>query len=162
MKGIRTAAVLAAGLAVLLPVTAMPQDARALSELCAERVAAAVETNEAALSEETRSLCEEEFGDELDYGKLLLLLSERLLEGGEDQRAADVLRLAAGLGNSNAKVLLGRLYTNGRGVPLDNMEAHHWLQVPAENGNAEAQLLFGALFLGRNASPRTRTKPSAG
>jgi len=52
-------------------------------------------------------------------------------------------------GSSQAKYRLGVFYDKGYGVSPDPEEAFKWYKLSAEQGNAEAQLKLGLIYLGR-------------
>jgi len=43
-------------------------------------------------------------------------------------------------GNANAQLLLGLMYSVGKGIPRDDEEALYWFTKSAEQGDAEAHL----------------------
>lgn len=48
-------------------------------------------------------------------------------------------------GNAAAQFCVGRLYANGFGVPMDDVQALHWYGAAAEQGHAEAQHSLGVM-----------------
>ncbi len=65
----------------------------------------------------------------------------RVAEGGADFLAA-LKRLAEG-GSTPAMLFLGRLYSNGTGVPHDANEAVYWYKTAAFAGSTNGMLLYG-------------------
>jgi TPR repeat protein len=62
---------------------------------------------------------------------------------------ATVLRLAgplAAAGDARAQSMLGLLYYNGLGVPMDHKEAMNWFRRAADQDDADAEFYLGALF----------------
>jgi len=55
------------------------------------------------------------------------------------QVLADLYRKSAWLGNAEAQRNIGKMYAEGRGVPLDLVQAHAWLNLAAAAGNGGAQ-----------------------
>jgi hypothetical protein len=53
------------------------------------------------------------------------------LRRGDNSKAVKWLRFAADQGNGNAQLSLGRLHTEGRGVPQDRVVAHQWFNLAA-------------------------------
>jgi TPR repeat protein len=58
-----------------------------------------------------------------------------------DPDAVAVLREAALAGEVDAQYGLGLVYAEGRGVPEDLAQAHHWLTLAVEQGDKDAALL---------------------
>src|SRR5512134_2501424 len=58
---------------------------------------------------------------------------------GEYKAAYQLLKPLAEQGNSNAQMMLGFMYDQGRGVPKDSAEAVKWLRRSAKQGNIGAQ-----------------------
>jgi len=58
---------------------------------------------------------------------------------GEYKAAYQLLKPLAERGNSNAQMMLGFMYDQGRGVPRDSAEAVKWLRRSAKQGNIGAQ-----------------------
>jgi uncharacterized protein len=50
-------------------------------------------------------------------------------------------------GNSEAQVLLGRMYLTGRGIPKDPDTALKWFKAAAAQGNADGEFLLGSMYL---------------
>ena len=63
----------------------------------------------------------------------------------DDAKAAAWYEKAAEQGDADAQYLLGRMYHNGEGVPVDMCRAVAWFRKAAEQGLADAQYLFGLL-----------------
>jgi hypothetical protein len=61
---------------------------------------------------------------------------------------------AAGKGNAQAMLMLGDLYTDGRGVAKDPQEALRWYRAAAAKGNAEAMWRVGMAYLIGTAAPK--------
>src|SRR5512134_1902679 len=60
-------------------------------------------------------------------------------ERGEYKTAYQLLKPLAEQGNSNAQVMLGFMYDQGRGVPRDYAEMEKWYRRAAKQGNIGAQ-----------------------
>ena len=58
---------------------------------------------------------------------------------GEYKAAYQLLKPLAEEGNSNAQMMLGFMYDQGRSVPKDSAEAVKWLRKSAKQGNIGAQ-----------------------
>ena len=56
------------------------------------------------------------------------------------------LQPLADKGNAQAQVIIGAMYDNGEGVPLDYRQAVLWYQKSAEQGNANAQYNLGMMY----------------
>ena len=65
---------------------------------------------------------------------------------GDYATALRLSRPLAETGNANAQVLLGKLYSEDRGVPQDYAEATRCYRMAAEQGNAEAQADLGFMY----------------
>ena len=62
-------------------------------------------------------------------------------------------------GDVNAQFMLGLLYIDGEGVPLDEAEATHWFRKVAEQGDASAQLYLSDMYAdGRGGVPRDKVE----
>ena len=68
------------------------------------------------------------------------------LERGELHIAYREFKSMAELGSTEAMVRLGRLYSEGRGIPRDYREARGWYQRAAELGDRRAMYLLGTLY----------------
>jgi len=77
-----------------------------------------------------------------------LAVRYRLAEGvGEDfDRAFDLLRRAAALGDLQAQALLGVCYRYGEGVDSNEGTATYWFRKAAEEGNALAEYMLGDCY----------------
>jgi len=53
----------------------------------------------------------------------------------------------AGQGNSDAQVILGKMYLMGQGVIKDPDQAIKWFKASAAQGNADAQFFLGSFYL---------------
>ena len=60
--------------------------------------------------------------------------------------AARWYRLAADQGHAAAQNRLGRMYTNGEGVPENDTEAVRWFRLAADQGVAAAQFNLGLMY----------------
>ena len=58
------------------------------------------------------------------------------------------LRLLAELGDASAQIKLGLLYSDGKGVSQDDVEAVKWFQRAAGQGDAVAQTCLGMAYAG--------------
>jgi len=58
---------------------------------------------------------------------------------GDYKAAYQLLKPLAEQGNSNAQMMLGFMYDQGRGVPQDSAETEMWLRRSAKQGNIGAQ-----------------------
>ena len=56
------------------------------------------------------------------------------------------LRPLADNGDAKAQVLLGEIYSSGKGVPQDHVEAALWYRKAAEQGDAGAQATLGVMY----------------
>jgi localization factor PodJL len=56
------------------------------------------------------------------------------------------LRAAAAAGDPSAEYEIASRFAEGRGVPMNNEQAAHWLQRAAEQGSAPAQFRLGGLY----------------
>jgi len=75
--------------------------------------------------------------------------SQPLLAG---QEVSEILQRAEG-GNPDAQNQLGVLYSEGRGVPQNYLEAKDWFKKAADQGHAGAQVNLGTLYsLGQGAT----------
>ena len=50
-------------------------------------------------------------------------------------------------GNSDAQLILGKMYMMGQGVPKDSEQASKWFKAAAVQGNADAQFFLGSMYL---------------
>lgn len=58
----------------------------------------------------------------------------------------DILEKAAKEGNAQSQFELANMYFDGREISKDDSFAYYWYQKSAENGNANAQEAFGAIY----------------
>ena len=49
-------------------------------------------------------------------------------------------------GDAGAQYLVGTMYANGKGTPVDDVEARKWYRLAAENGIGRAQYLIGQMY----------------
>ncbi len=67
----------------------------------------------------------------------------------DEYEAARPWLVAAGeSGDPRAQNLLGEMYMNGWGVPVDQAWAAHWYGLAASQGNTDAQFSYGVAWLG--------------
>jgi hypothetical protein len=57
--------------------------------------------------------------------------------GAAQQESIDELRARAEQGDADAQFYLGVMYTNGRGVPQDDVQAYMWFNLSAALGQGE-------------------------
>jgi TPR repeat protein len=67
-------------------------------------------------------------------------LKDLILLRNDPEKVA-VIREAAGRGEVDAQYALGLVYAEGRGVAVDLAQAHFWLTLAVEQGDADADLL---------------------
>lgn len=65
------------------------------------------------------------------------------------------LRKAAEQGNPDAQNRLGMLYSEGRGVSQDYIQAKQWFDKAAEKGHPGAQVNLGTLYFHGNGAPES-------
>jgi TPR repeat protein len=65
---------------------------------------------------------------------------------GDYATALRLLRTEARKGNPDAEAVLGTMYSDGRGVAVDNAEAIRWYKRAAEKGNAFGQSLLASAY----------------
>ena len=63
------------------------------------------------------------------------------LDFGTNVGSGDTIEQSAALGGTDALFQLGLMYSAGRDVALDLIEAHKWFNLAALRGNPEAKLL---------------------
>ncbi len=68
-------------------------------------------------------------------------------QSGEYDKAFQILKHNAEMGDSRAQYLLGTLYRTGIGAPLDEYDAFRWYKLAAEDGLLEAQYQVGMMYL---------------
>jgi len=73
---------------------------------------------------------------------------------GEEEK----IIIEAKQGNATAQLLLGLMYSVGKGIPRDDEEAFYWLTESAEQGNAEAQLHLGFVYENGKGTPQDYEK----
>ena len=57
-------------------------------------------------------------------------------------------------GNANAQMILGKMYVQGKGVPIDDQQAMAWYRKAANQGNKLAQLDLGYMYAQGRGVPR--------
>jgi Sel1 repeat len=72
--------------------------------------------------------------------------AETAYQKGNYEAAIRIARPLAESGNARAQSLLGRMYSRGRGLPHDEVEAVNWLRRAAEQGDAVAEFTLGNLY----------------
>jgi TPR repeat protein len=72
--------------------------------------------------------------------------AESAYENGNYQKALRVARPLAEQGDARAQMLLGRMYSRGNGVPVDEGEAVKWIRRAADQGNPAAQFGLGNMY----------------
>jgi len=72
--------------------------------------------------------------------------AEAAYQKGNYETAIRLARPLAESGNARAQSLLGRMYSRGRGVAHDEIEAVKWLRRAADQGDATAQFTLGNLY----------------
>ncbi len=73
--------------------------------------------------------------------------AKRAYDRGDYAAALKEVKPLAGKGDANAQALLGLMYNQGRGVPLNVGQAMKWYKASAEQGNAAAQCRLGSIYL---------------
>jgi len=68
-------------------------------------------------------------------------------QSAEYSKAFRIFKQKAETGDSRAQYLLGTLYRNGKGAPLDEYDAFRWYKLAAEAGLLEAQYQIGMMYL---------------
>jgi len=86
-------------------------------------------------------------------GRADLASGKRAYEQGNYAAALKELRPLADHGNADAQVLLGLMYNQGRGVPLDLSQAEKWYKASAHQGNAQAECQLGSMYLKKDPAP---------
>jgi uncharacterized protein len=81
----------------------------------------------------------------LGFGPLMAVAQQ-----ADDLRAVDLVTLQqqATAGDVGAQIELSDRYNNGRGVPIDGMQALMWMRKAAEKGNVKAEEKLGQMFRG--------------
>src|SRR5687767_5944882 len=75
-------------------------------------------------------------------------------KAGRDDQAARLLRPLAEQGDPEAQTYLGILYREGRGVPIDHVEAVNWFYKAAERKHPLAQYNLGIVWGSGNGVPQ--------
>jgi hypothetical protein len=75
-----------------------------------------------------------------------ILQGQALVPGGPSTIETSELQAKAQSGDSNAQVILGKAYQDGRGVPQSDSLAMKWYRAAADQGNATAENSVGLLF----------------
>lgn len=146
MKGIRKAAVLAAGLG-LSNALITPAHAQNSSSVAEECDALLGEAHERDYANTDLSICEDAIAADPDNHELIRGMSWAYKELGNVGRAVKLLEGAASQGDLEAMKLLGLMYLKGLGVEEDKELALKWLRRPAEGGMSDAQLIMGMMYL---------------
>ena len=76
-----------------------------------------------------------------------LQVGQRAYEQKDYGRAMNELTPLAHAGNVEARVLLGKMYMLGQGVPKDADLGLKWFRAAADQENAQAQFFLGAMYL---------------
>jgi len=76
-----------------------------------------------------------------------LASGKRAYEEKDYATALKELTPLAEQGNSDAQVILGRMYWMGQGVLQDTSQAIKWFEPSAKRGNADAQFFMGSYYL---------------
>ena len=82
----------------------------------------------------------------------------RFLEWGEFDKAVEWLTKAAEQGDRSSQFELGRCYSTGKGVPIDNSKAVEWLTKAAEQGDRSSQAELGVCYAMGRGVPRDYVK----
>ena len=69
-------------------------------------------------------------------------------------QSLDEPRKRAESGDANAQTFLGWMYTNGSGVPVDDIEASKWYRLAAEQGHTGAQYYLGINYANGKGVPK--------
>ncbi|MBO7147186.1 MAG: sel1 repeat family protein [Lentisphaeria bacterium] len=80
----------------------------------------------------------------------LAKLAEYSLARKDHKKAAEYAQIAAGNGNYEASLLLGKMYYEGTGIDKDLDAALHFLRLPADKGNKYALEKAGIILFSRN------------
>lgn len=70
----------------------------------------------------------------------------KAIKKGDYAAALKELRPLAELGDARAQVNLGVMYSQGQGVPFDQVEAVKWIRKSAEQGYPDGQLFMGIMY----------------
>lgn len=68
-------------------------------------------------------------------------------QAGDYATALQGLKPLAEQGSAGAQTILGVMYNQGQGVPLDNIEAGRWFLLAAQQGNALAQVAVASRYM---------------
>jgi hypothetical protein len=79
----------------------------------------------------------------------------RELDKGNYAAALEQLKPLAEVGNSDAQMLMGKMYANGKGVLKDDVQAAAWYWKAASAGNIEAQLALSGAYADGKGVPRS-------
>jgi uncharacterized protein len=63
-------------------------------------------------------------------------------------------RRMAGAGDAAAQAMLGAVYFDGFGLPMNSVEAAKWIRAAADQGHARGQYALGALYLAGDGVPK--------
>ena len=69
----------------------------------------------------------------------------KAFEAGDYETASKEWRPLADQGDVYAQFLLGAMYNEGKGVPVDDVEAVRWYGLAADQNHAAAQLNLGIM-----------------
>jgi TPR repeat protein len=84
--------------------------------------------------------------------------AESAFQKGNYEQALRIARPLAEQGDARAQSLLGRVFSRGRGVQLDEAEAARWFRRAAEQGNAAAQFSLGNMYSEGRGVPQDFTE----
>ncbi len=70
----------------------------------------------------------------------------RFYNQGNYQQALEICRPAATQGYARTQYYLGKMYHNGRGLPVNERQAAQWYRKASEQGNADAQYYLGFMY----------------
>lgn len=93
-------------------------------------------------------------GNMLAAALLADILSEELATAAELGRALVLARRAAEADFVPGQYVLGRMLRDGRGTPINYVEAGRWLELAAVGGMASAQLLLAGLYQEGTGRPK--------
>jgi len=77
---------------------------------------------------------------------------------GDYESALSLFHTAAAKGSTDAQIMLGVMYENGRGVPQSDAEALRWLRLAAEQNDALAQYMLGMMHKNGKGVPQDYAK----
>lgn len=145
MKGIRKAAILAAGLAVLLPTSALAQDAQALRERCLSALNAKYLKSKL---EKVFALCDSAMAANPRDLTLPEQIAKRHLEEGNGKLAVSYFEHAAALDSAMALRVLTTIHLVGiLDVPPNFSIAKYWAHRAGEVGDSDALVMIGTAYL---------------